>query len=302
MVLPSNNINLNLYRVFYVVAMTKSFSESSKYLHISQPAISKHIQNLEYELDTLLFYRTNRGIEPTPEAKILLNYVEKAYNIIRLGEQQLQECKELSQTKISIGIPSILFKYYLNKYLLKFMNDYPKVAIKMQNSKNEELINSLKQNSLDLIIIYGDNNIDNDYKNELLMSDKYVFVYNKEKISLEGIKSLKELINHKLILPSKETIERKKLDDRLNELNITINPIIELESNQMMINYINEGLGIGYILRSVALQNKELIQNKELTILELEEELPSEEIRLIYDEESIITSTKEFISLLKQNI
>ena len=281
---------------FYVVAMTKSFSESSKYLHISQPAISKHIQNLEYELDTLLFYRTNRGIEPTPEAKILLNYVEKAYNIIRLGEQQLQECKELSQTKISIGIPSILFEYYLNKYLLKFMNDYPKVAIKMQNSKNEELINSLKQNSLDLIIIYGDNNIDNDYKNELLMSDKYVFVYNKEKISLEGIKSLKELINHKLILPSKETIERKKLDDRLNELNITINPIIELESNQMMINYINEGLGIGYILRSVALQNKEL------TILELEEELPSEEIRLIYDEESIITSTKEFISLLKQNI
>ena len=296
MVLPSNNINLNLYRVFYVVAMTKSFSESSKYLHISQPAISKHIQNLEYELDTILFYRTNRGIEPTPEAKILLSYVEKAYNIIRLGEQQLQECKELSQTKISIGIPSILFKYYLNKYLLKFMNDYPKVAIKMQNSKNEELINALKQNALDLIIIYGDNNIDNNYKNELLMADNYVFVYNKEKINIDEIKSLKELNNYKLILPSKETIERKKLDDRLNELNIVLNPVLELESNQMMINYINEGLGIGYILKSVALQNKDL------TILELDEELPNEEIRLVYDEESIITSTKEFISLLKQNI
>lgn len=296
MVLPSNNINLNLYRVFYVVAMTKSFSESSKYLHISQPAISKHIQNLEYELDTILFYRTNRGIEPTPEAKILLSYVEKAYNIIRLGEQQLQECKELSQTKISIGIPSILFKYYLNKYLLKFMNDYPKVAIKMQNSKNEELINALKQNSLDLIIIYGENNIDNNYKNELLMADNYVFVYNKEKINIDEIKSLKELYNYKLILPSKETIERKKLDDRLNELNIVLNPVLELESNQMMINYINEGLGIGYILKSVALQNKDL------TILELDEELPNEEIRLVYDEESIITSTKEFISLLKQNI
>ena len=296
MVLPSNNINLNLYRVFYVVAMTKSFSESSKYLHISQPAISKHIQNLEYELDTILFYRTNRGIEPTPEAKILLSYVEKAYNIIRLGEQQLQECKELSQTKISIGIPSILFKYYLNKYLLKFMNDYPKVAIKMQNSKNEELINALKQNALDLIIIYGDNNIDNNYKNELLMADNYVFVYNKEKINIDEIKSLKELNNYKLILPSKETIERKKLDDRLNELNIVLNPVLELESNQMMINYINEGLGIGYILKSVALQNKDL------TILELDEELPNEEIRLIYDEESIITSTKEFINLLKKNV
>ena len=63
-----------------------------------------------------------------------------------------------------------------------------------------------------------------------------------------------------------------------------------------MISYIKEGLGIGYILKSIALQNKDL------TILEVEEELPIEEIMLIYDEESIITSTKEFINLLKQNI
>lgn len=297
MVLPSNNINLNLYRVFYVVAMTKSFSESSKYLHISQPAISKHIQNLEYELDTILFYRTNRGIEPTPEAKILLSYVEKAYNILKLGEQQLQECKELSQTKISIGIPSILSKYYLNKYLLSFMTNYPKVAIKMQNSKNEELINALDQNALDLIITYGNNsNVSSNYKNELLLSDEYVFVYNENRLKIDNIESIKDLNNYNLILPSKETIERKKLDDKLNENNIILNPILELESNQMMINYIKEGLGIGYILKFVALQNEDL------TIINIPEELPQEEIRLIYDEESIITSTKEFINLLKKNV
>lgn len=297
MVLPSNNINLNLYRVFYVVAMTKSFSESSKYLHISQPAISKHIQNLEYELDTILFYRTNRGIEPTPEAKILLSYVEKAYNILKLGEQQLQECKELSQTKISIGIPSILSKYYLNKYLLSFMTNYPKVAIKMQNSKNEELINALDQNALDLIITYGNNsNVGSNYKNELLLSDEYVFVYNENRLKIDNIESIKDLNNYNLILPSKETIERKKLDDKLNEKNIILNPILELESNQMMINYIKEGLGIGYILKFVALQNEDL------TIINIPEELPQEEIRLIYDEESIITSTKEFINLLKKNV
>ena len=83
MSLPCENLNLNLYRVFYVVAKTKSFSESSKLLHISQPAISKHIQNLEYELNTLLFFRTNRGIELTPEAKNLVTYVEKAYNYLK---------------------------------------------------------------------------------------------------------------------------------------------------------------------------------------------------------------------------
>ena len=97
MSLPCNNVNLNLYRVFYTVAKTKSFSESSRVLHISQPAISKHIQNLEYELNTLLFYRNNRGIELTQEAKELLNFVEKAYNFLMLGEKSLQESKELMQ-------------------------------------------------------------------------------------------------------------------------------------------------------------------------------------------------------------
>ena len=297
MVLPSSNINLNLYRVFYIVAKTKSFSESSKYLHISQPAISKHIQNLEFELDTVLFHRTNRGIELTPEAKILLNYVEKAYNVIQLGEKQLKECKELSETNISIGIPSLLSIYYLDKYLSQFIKQYPKVAIKMlNNNKNEELMNALNQKNLDLLITYGEDNIPDGFINELLMEDSYTFVYNPSKYNIEEITSLTNLNNYNLILPSKETIERKKLDNYLNEKNITLKPIIELESNGMMIKSIIDGIGIGYILKSIALQNKDL------KVIELESDLPKEEIRLIYDEESIITSTKEFINLLKQNI
>ena len=297
MVLPSSNINLNLYRVFYVVAKTKSFSESSKYLHISQPAISKHIQNLEFELDTVLFHRTNRGIELTPEAKILLNYVEKAYNIIQLGEKQLHECKELSETNISIGIPSLLSIYYLDKYLNKFIKEYPKVSIKMlNNNDNEVLLNSLNQKNIDLVVTYGDSNIPDNYINELLMEDNYTFVYNPSKYNINNIKNIVELNNYNLILPFKDTIERKKLDEFLNSKNITLKPIIELESNGMMIKSITEGMGIGYILKSIALQNKDL------KIIEFEEELPKEEIRLIYDEESIITSTKEFISLFKDNI
>lgn len=114
MALPCDNLNLNLYRVFYIVAKTKSFSESSKVLHISQPAISKHVQNLEYELDTLLFYRTNRGIELTPEAKSLYAYVEKAYNYLMLGERELQEGKDLTKGTISIGIPTYLNIISLN--------------------------------------------------------------------------------------------------------------------------------------------------------------------------------------------
>ena len=104
------------------------------------------------------------------------------------------------------------------------------------------------------------------------------------------------LDKYNLLLPSKETIERKKLDDYLFTNNISLNPIMELESADTMLNSVLNGFGIGYILKSVALQNKDL------KILELDSDLPRESISLIYDEESIITSTKEFINLLKDNI
>lgn len=50
--------NLSLYHIFYTVARTGSISHSSRELYISQPAISKAIQKLEQNLDTLLFKRS----------------------------------------------------------------------------------------------------------------------------------------------------------------------------------------------------------------------------------------------------
>ena len=51
-----NNINLNLYRIFYVVAKSKSFVDASNKLYISQPAISKDIKKLEEIMNTKLIY------------------------------------------------------------------------------------------------------------------------------------------------------------------------------------------------------------------------------------------------------
>jgi hypothetical protein len=66
---------------------------------------------------------------------------------------------------------------------------------------------------------------------------------------------------------------------------------MELESNEMMNNYINEGIGIGYMLEKAAIKNG-------FKIIRLEEELPSEDIDLVYMEDTLTNSSKEFINLL----
>ncbi len=291
MSLPCNNLNLNLYRVFYTVAKTKSFSESSRVLHISQPAISKHIQNLEYELNTLLFYRNNRGIELTQEAKQLLNFVEKAYNFLMLGEKSLQESKELMQGKVSIGIPTAISVYYFKDKIEEFMTNHPNIVIKMSSHNNESLINLMLQHTLDVLILAGDTEINKDLKVIPLLEDDFVFAYNYEKLNIV-VDDIKDLTNYPMLLPVKTTEARKNIEKVFSDQGITTNPIMELETPEMMLNYTKDGIGIGYVLKRIA------EQTPSLKIIDIKEELPKEKIRLVYDDISLTTSTKKFINMV----
>ena len=68
---------------------------------------------------------------------------------------------------------------------------------------------------------------------------------------------------------------------------------MELGTNEMILNYVREGLGIGYILETIAKQQEDL------EILKLDKELPEEEIFLIYNETTLPPAGKEFLNLIE---
>ena len=83
------DINYELYKVFYYVASTLSFSEASKQLFISQSAVSQSIKALEKKLDQTLFIRSTKKVRLTTEGEILLRHIEPAISLIKRGESQL---------------------------------------------------------------------------------------------------------------------------------------------------------------------------------------------------------------------
>ena len=89
------DINYELYKVFYYVASSLSFSEASKQLYISQSAVSQSIKALEKKLDQVLFIRSTKKVQLTPEGEILLRHVEPAMNLIKRGENQLLESNSI---------------------------------------------------------------------------------------------------------------------------------------------------------------------------------------------------------------
>ena len=83
------DINLELYKVFYYVATTLSFSEASRQLFISQSAVSQSIKTLEKKLGHTLFIRSTKKVLLTPEGELLLEHVKPALLMLDEGEALL---------------------------------------------------------------------------------------------------------------------------------------------------------------------------------------------------------------------
>ena len=113
-------VKLDLYRIFWQVAKSASFSKAAKNLYMTQPAISQAIMQLENELDIRLFNRTPKGVTLTDEGKNLFEYVNSAIKIINAGEEKILEYKNLSVGELKIGVGDTISRYFLLPYLEKF--------------------------------------------------------------------------------------------------------------------------------------------------------------------------------------
>ena len=114
------DINYELYKVFYHVASTLSFSEASKQLFISQSAVSQSIKVLEKKLNQTLFIRSTKRVQLTPEGEILLKHIEPAMNLIKKGENQLLEANTLNGGQLRIGASDTICRYFLVPFLSHF--------------------------------------------------------------------------------------------------------------------------------------------------------------------------------------
>ena len=124
------DVNYELYKVFYYVASTLSFSEAASQLFISQSAVSQSIKTLEKKLNQTLFIRSTKKVQLTPEGEILLRHIEPAVHLIS-RETQLMDTSA-GGGQLRIGASDTICRYFLVPYLEKFHKAFPGAHIKKQ--------------------------------------------------------------------------------------------------------------------------------------------------------------------------
>ena len=289
------NIDLELYRIFYVVAKHKHMTKASQELCISQPAISQAIKKLEDQLDGTLFLRSNKGMELTEEGKMFYEYVKGALELINNAEKEFTSFKDLSKGEIKIGCSTTLTKLVLIDAIKKFHIDYPNINIDITNDLTSNLINDLKLGKVDFVIFNESNIKEKNVNLEKIKELKQGFVYNSS-FYKDGINTFENLNNYPLILQKPESNSRKLLDYIALENNVKLIPKMEVVSQELITEFVNIGLGIGFVIIDLAKRNY-----KDLKELKINRDIPNINVYIATNKSISLTfASKTFIKYLKE--
>ena len=288
------NVDLELYRVFYTVAKNKHMTKASEELHISQPAISQSIKKLEDQLGGTLFLRSNKGMELTEEGKMFYEYVKGALELINNAENEFTSFKDLSKGEVKIGCSTTLTKLILIDALKEFHNEYPNININITNDLTSNLINDLKLGKLDFVIFNESNIKETNLYLEKIKELKQGFVYNPEFYN-DDINNFEDLNNFPLILQREESNSRKLLDYIVLQNNVKLIPKMEVVSQELITEFVNIGLGIGFTIIDLAEE-----KYKNLKELQINKNIPNINIYLATNKSVSLTfASKMFINYLK---
>ena len=289
------NVDLELYRVFYAVAKHKNMTKASEELHISQPAISQSIKKLEDQLGGTLFLRSNKGMGLTEEGKMFYEYVKGALELINNAENEFTSFKDLSKGEIKIGCSTTLTKLVLMNALKDFHLDYPNININITNDLTSNLINDLKLGKLDFVIFNESNIKETNLNLEKIKELKQGFIYNP-KFYDDNVNNFEDLNEIPLILQKEESNSRKLLDYVALQNNVKLISKMEVVSQELITEFTNIGLGIGFTIIDLAKRNYKNI--KELNI---NKKIPNINIYLATNKSVSLTfASKMFIKYLKK--
>ena len=294
------NINLELYKTFYYVAKNESISRAANELLISQPAISKAIKTLEDQLNTNLFIRKRDGVELTEAGEAIYKKIKDAMDLIGSAENDLKTLTNMESGTINIGASKTIIHEFLMPYIKSFHKAYPNINIKIHTDKTSDIIKKAKMGIIDVIFTNLPYTLPQEFNEFKLIDLHDCFVANEDFSEYKNKKlTIKDLESLPLLVLTKGTATRIRLDNFCEENNIHIKPAMEFSSNTLIKEFTEEGFGIGLLNEE---HIKEELQSGKLFKLDINLTLKEKYLGMVYNKENKSLVAKNFVKYIKDSI
>ncbi len=256
-------------QVFNAVAKRLNFTKAAAELYITQPAVTKHIHELERYFKVMLFDRNGSRIKLTSAGEILLQHTEQLFALYRNLEFEMNHFSEKHKGKLRLGASTTVAQYVLPPVLASFHQKFSEVQISLINNNTEQIEHALNNKEIDLGIIEGRSK-NASIKYSEFIKDKIVLVTSAKnpiikKVSIQP----QDLIKIPLLLrePGSGTLE--VISHSLNNFDIKIRDLkieMQLSSTESMKSFLLHSSSAAFLsLHSVTNE----LQRNELRIIDI---------------------------------
>lgn len=255
-------------KVFYTVALRLNFTKAATELYITQPAVSKHIQELEETYKTKLFDRNGSKIALTAAGKVLLKYAKNIFEIYREIDFEMSSFSNERQGLLRLGASTTISQYIISPVLAQFHQKQQDIKVNLLNGNTEQIENALLHKEIEIGIVEGESK-NRSIKYIPFLKDELVLVCNAKnklvanEIAINDLKSLHFVTRE----PGSGTLEvidfaLKKVALKLSDLQIEM----QLGSTESIKSYLLNSDCFAFMsIHAVANE----LKNKDLMVVEV---------------------------------
>lgn len=290
--------------VFIEVAKNLSFTKAGEIMFISQPAVSKHIRNLEEYYKTPLFERSKGNVSLTEAGKILQHHLQMASSLTKQIEFEIGSInnKQLLKGELRLGASTTIALYIIPAILSAFRKNNIGIKISLLNRNSESVMEALLAHEIDLAIIEGKDKMAN-VSSQFFLTEKVVSVCSaKSYLTKQPTYTLNELKQIPISLRERGSGTLAAISQALSAHDIKLsdlNVCMRLGGTEALKNFILADDSLGFLpIKAVA---KEL-ERGEMVRLEIEELTVDRHFYFIQRLGDNTGINKEFIRFAKKSL
>ena len=231
---------------FIYVAELRSFTKAADRLGFSQSTVSFQIKQMENELGCQLFERINHTVQLTEKGREVLEYAHRVSQMTLELKDSMKE--ETASGYIRLAMADSLCTSLLSRDFLHFRELYPNIALKIIAAGTEEMFRLMNHNEVDAILTLDNHIYNTEYR--ILQEEKVrtFFVAGADtEIASASSLSIEELLLQPFILTEKGMSYRRLLEEKLAELSLEIQPVLEIGSTELICSLVEQGAGISFL-------------------------------------------------------
>lgn len=254
-------------QVFYTVARLLSFTKAAETLHMTQPAVTFQVRQLEDHFNTRLFDRTHNRVALTEAGRKAYEYAEEIFTLYAEMENTVKELTGDVSGALTLGASTTIAEYMLPALLRGFTMEFPDINLKLKVSNTEGIVSMVENSMIDLGVVEGPVANKNLLVEVCRVDQLVVVVPPDHPMAGKESMTMEEVIDHPFVCREEGSGTRDVILEHMTGLGLdrnSLNISLELGSPESIKGAVEAGMGISIV--SIATLEKELALDKLVAI------------------------------------